>query len=127
MCFSERELLAEEWRPVVGFPRYEVSNLGRLRSRIRTTDWAILATFATSKGYRRIALCREDGSKQKFRVHRLVLEAFVGPCPPGMECRHFPDNDTANNRLTNLGWATPVLNMLDRRVHDMRKRIARLA
>mgnify|MGYP002780477625 CR=1 FL=1 len=50
-------------------------------------------------------------------VHTLVLEAFVGPCPPGMECRHFPDRDPTNNNLTNLSWGTRSRNQRDRNAH----------
>lgn len=49
-------------------------------------------------------------------VHRLMLEAFVGPCPPGMECRHL--NGVADdNRLENLCWGTHLENEMDRRRH----------
>jgi hypothetical protein len=50
-------------------------------------------------------------------VHRLVLEAFVGPCPIGMQCRHFPDPNPANCNLKNLQWGTPMENTEDKRVH----------
>jgi hypothetical protein len=46
-------------------------------------------------------------------VHRLVLETFVGPCPPGMECCH-EDDDRGNNVLSNLRWDTPKANAADR-------------
>lgn len=49
---------------------------------------------------------------RKYRVHRLVLEAFVGPCPPGMECCHNNGNP-ADNRLENLRWDTRSANCLD--------------
>ena len=51
------------------------------------------------------------------RVPRLVLEAFVGPCPPGMEACHFPDRNPGNNRLENLRWDTPKSNQADRKLH----------
>jgi len=51
------------------------------------------------------------------RVSRLVLEAFVGPCPPGMEACHFPDRNPSNNRLENLRWDTPKANQADRNYH----------
>lgn len=47
-------------------------------------------------------------------VHRLVLEAHVGPCPPGMEACHYPDPDPANNRLANLRWDTHLENARDK-------------
>jgi hypothetical protein len=52
------------------------------------------------------------GSQSQRAVHRLVLEAFVGPCPPGMEGCHN-DGDQLNNRLDNLRWDTPSNNKLD--------------
>jgi len=52
------------------------------------------------------------GNKNARLVHRLVLEAFVGPCPEGMECRHI-DGNPANNRLENLTWGTRQDNRLD--------------
>jgi len=57
-----------------------------------------------------------DKKSRIFRVHRLVLEAFVGPCPEGMECRHL-DGDPSNNRLENLRWGTPAENTEDKRKH----------
>jgi hypothetical protein len=47
-------------------------------------------------------------------AHRLVLEAFVGPCPPGMECAHN-NNIRNDNRPDNLRWATRQENMDDQR------------
>jgi hypothetical protein len=45
-------------------------------------------------------------------VHRLVLKAFVGPCPEGMEGCHW-DGDACNNKLDNLRWATHAENVED--------------
>jgi hypothetical protein len=63
-----------------------------------------------------------DGKKHRRYIHRLVLEAFVGPCPEGMEARHFPDRDPANNQLGNLSWASPKTNQADRVVHGTSNR-----
>jgi len=45
-------------------------------------------------------------------VHRLVLEAFVGKCPKGMECRHL-DGNSLNNNINNLCWGTRSENQRD--------------
>lgn len=50
-------------------------------------------------------------------AHRLILEIFVGPCPEGMEARHFPDPDPTNNAVANLSWAPHKVNMGDRVTH----------
>ena len=42
-------------------------------------------------------------------IHRLVLEAFVGPCPEGMETCHNNGVRT-DNRLENLRWDTSSAN-----------------
>ena len=52
-------------------------------------------------------------------VHRLVLEAFVGPCPKGLECCHN-DGNPANNHLDNLRWDTRTSNRGDDIKHGVR-------
>jgi hypothetical protein len=63
-------------------------------------------------GYQQIKL----GRSRQTKVHILVLEAFVGPRPDGMVCRHL-DGNPQNNRLSNLRWGTPEENYADRRLH----------
>ncbi len=111
------------WRPVVGFEGYDVSDLGFVRT-WRTTKPGILRKQPVlrrigvdSGGYHYVALRDSDGKRRNKGVHVLVLDAFVGPCPEDMEARHFPDRDKANNRLTNLSWGTLVENWNDKRVH----------
>lgn len=53
------------------------------------------------------------GRGNKFLVHRLVLLAFVGPCPEGCDGLHGPGGHT-DNRLVNLYWGTPIQNMMDK-------------
>jgi hypothetical protein len=69
-----------------------------------------------------------DGIKHHAKVHRLVLEAFVGPCPEGKECAH--DNGVrTDNRLSNLAWKTKLENGADRKRHGTanRKPVQKLA
>lgn len=77
------------------------------------TRWRKLKSERCKNGYFRVTL-RVNGKFVHFSVHRLVLLAFVGPCPEGMQCRHYPDPDKGNNRLSNLSWGTPEQNGLDR-------------
>jgi transcriptional regulator with XRE-family HTH domain len=74
-------------------------------------------------GHLEITLCK-NGVRKKHKVHRLILETFVGPCPPGMECRHL-DGNPQNNRLDNLCWGTPKENQADRIVHGTDNRGSR--
>lgn len=110
--------LTEEWRPVEGYPGYEVSDLGRVRSwRSNGKGGGFRAAprvFSPSKkrnGYLQVNLWR-DGVRSTFTVHSLVAEAFIGPRPEGQECRHR-DGDKSNNRKSNLLWGTPSENSMD--------------
>lgn len=112
----------ERWLPVVGYEgRYEVSDLGRVRSlsRVRShgRKWRgrVLQPWAMPRGYLVVNLWF-DNKQQPSLVHRLVLSAFIGPAPEGTEGRHG-DGNPANNNLTNLSWGTHSENQLDQVAH----------
>jgi hypothetical protein len=68
-----------------------------------------------------LAVCLVQGGVKRTRhVHRLVLEAFLGPCPEGMECCH-DDGRPENNRLDNLRWDTRRANVQDRSRHGTQR------
>jgi len=106
----------EEWKAVVGYEgAYEVSDQGRVRSlrfKYREEDYHMLKSFTNEHGYVMISLYKPTGKKQK-RVHRLVLEAFVGPCPPGYNTNH-KNFDRTDNRLENLEWIEIKRNLAQR-------------
>lgn len=116
----------ERWLPMPDWPGYEVSDWGRVRSYwmpggVRTesrksgirSKSRLLRCSLGKRGYLVVTIAR-DGQRHKARyVHSLVLEAFVGPCPPGMEACHGPDPTQTNNRLDNLRWDTRSKNLID--------------
>lgn len=118
--------MIETWRPVRGFEdRYEVSDHGRVRSVDRLLkcrgDGVVrhrgrILSQTASNGYPRVALGVGGGDSVRARVHVLVLEAFVGPRPEGMEARHL-DGDRTNNRVGNLRWSDHLTNMRDKADH----------
>lgn len=102
-----------------------MSDQGRVRSLFRVVrardggrrdvPGRVLRPGLDPNGYHRLCLHRE-GTAFTRKVHRLVLEAFVGPCPDGMMCCHA--NGVRNdNRLENLRWDTASANMMDRVQH----------
>lgn len=116
----------EDFRDIEGFDGYQVSNMGRVRSRRVNGknprgEWIILNPTPDRRGYPRACLFR-NGRKIFRRVHRLVLETFVGPRPDGMDGCHDPDPDPANNRLSNIRWDTHESNMKDSIRHGRRPR-----
>ena len=117
---------SEEWRPIPDWEGlYEVSDLGIVRS----VDRIVVRNDGTTRKYpgvilkqkidrrrgkhdrRSVGLSRQ-GRTQWTTAGRLVLRAFVGPCPEGMECCHANDVQ-ADNRLVNLRWDTHENNILD--------------
>ncbi len=110
---TSQHITSVEFRDVVGFPGYRVGSDGFLWSRHVKDTWRPLITSRHPSGYRFTHLKNPmaRGYCRRY-VHRLVLEAFVGPCPPGMQCCHY-DGDKSNNAATNLRWDTRRANMLD--------------
>jgi hypothetical protein len=108
----------ETWKPIPGYPAYEASDLGRVRSidRIqygRTYVGTVLATRVSNRGYDLANVRDADGKAQTRTVHTLVLLAFTGPPPPGQVSRHLND-DPHDNRLANLAYGTPEENEQDK-------------
>jgi hypothetical protein len=95
------------WLPIKDFPNYEVSNEGLVRN-VNTKHILKLNTKKGTHPYKRVHLSNKGIAKYPL-VHRLVLIAFVGDCPKGMQCLHA-DNNPANNNLSNLSWNTPKKN-----------------
>jgi hypothetical protein len=102
------------FRHIPGFPGYGVDTDGNVWTCLRSarSRWRTLTKESGRGGYQSVVL-RVSGRVIRRRVHRLVLEAFVGPRPPGLECCHYPDHTSSNNRLRNLRWDTHRENMQD--------------
>ncbi len=123
-------MMSERWLPVPGRGGYEVSDRGRVRSVARTivtstgrhqrVPGRMLRTRAARDGYRYV----RTGEGPRHAVHRLVLAAFVGPCPPGHQGCHN-DGDPSNNDLSNLRWDTPSRNCRDQVRHGTHRQTQR--
>lgn len=72
-----------------------------------------LKGYITDKGYRTVCVRDANGKRRYIKEHRIILETFNGPCPPGMEGCHG-NGVRSDNRLENLRWDTPVSNAADR-------------
>lgn len=116
----------EVWRDVPGFPGYQVSNAGRVRSIdrfVRTANGQnrayrgkiMRAAKATPSGHLKLLLRRAGGGRAQF-VHALVLLAFAGPRPDEQQVRHL-NGIACDNRLCNLAYGTPRENAADKISH----------
>ena len=109
----------------LGFPGYRVGSDGSVWSLWKKTSYrktGIASVIGTE--WKKMKLMIQDPSGyfivtllgKPRRVHRLVLRAFVGEPPPGMECCHEDGNRT-NPALSNLRWDTRKNNNADRLRH----------
>ena len=98
----------EEWKNIVNYDNYEVSNFGRIRNK---NTKRILRTAVQNSGYTIVSL-RRAGKTKTHAVHRLVLEAF-NPISQAWtyEVNHI-DWDKTNNTLENLEWVKRSENLL---------------
>ncbi len=129
--------VAVEYRPIPGFPGYQAGDDGTLWS-----CWKLSGGRATGGSFDNEAsawvntgirqrqlkpqpygkywknLVSVNGKKVKLAIHTAVLLAFVGPCPPGLECRHL-DGNQSNNTRGNLAWGTKKENAADKLRHGV--------
>lgn len=125
--------MTEHWNSIPGYEGlYEVSDLGRVRSLARFVargrgqyrqPGRVLRPATRKSGHQHVILARH-GVHQSRQVHHLVLEAFIGRCPDGMEGCHDNGNP-ADNSLGNLRWDTRSANVRDSVTHGTHNRARR--
>lgn len=110
----------EVWVDIKGYEgHYQVSNLGRVRSRergmfvkqrhYRERAWRITKSTVQKlhkdgKGYYKASLC-VNGKVSQSTVHRLVALAFI-PNPENKPAINHINSDCLDNRVANLEWCT---------------------
>lgn len=128
----------ETWREIPGFPLYEVSDIGNVRSWRR--NGLVLGQRLNgprplvrresprplrpmdSNGYLAVGLWAKGSSNAvRKKVHELVLLAFVGERPNGMHICHGNGIPT-DNRLLNLRYDTRKANQGDMVKHGRSQR-----
>lgn len=112
----------EEWRDIDGFPGYQVSNHGRVRTFWKRKHYPtgygtynyisdtanIMSLSDDGNGYMKVMLyCKTDGKRYCKKVHRLVAEAFI-PNPYGLgytvDHIHSGREGKFDNSVDNLQW-----------------------
>lgn len=104
-------------KTIPNFPDYSITKDGKVWSvpRIGTRGGWIKSFPGKTGGYICINLYFNNKKCQR-KIHRLVLETYVGPCPIGMEGCHNNDIKT-DNRLENLRWDTKSANIKEAIIH----------
>lgn len=115
-----------EYRPIPNFPGYAAGSDGSIwtcRERGGPRQWRLghvwrpmVPNVNNGSGYKRLTVTDANGKRYCRTVHVLVLEAFAGLCPSGLQARHL-DGDQLNCRADNLAWGTVQANHDDKQRH----------
>ncbi len=105
-------MVAEVFRMINEFPRYDVSNFGLVRNR-RTGR--LMKAGDNGAGYLIVWLYKNKKRYAKS-VHRLVCEAFIDN-PNNYECCDHIDRCKTNNHVSNLRWVTHSMNNKNRKTY----------
>ena len=113
----------EIWKDIANFSKYQVSNLGRIKSKGRYTKVGIknqdkcyrkeyiVDGFINKKGYKQVTLYDDNGKPKTMRVHKLVALAFIENKDNLPQINH-KDGNKQNNCVDNLEWCTHQENVL---------------
>jgi hypothetical protein len=118
------DTIEEKWKDLVGWETYyEVSSLGRWRSKTRVvTDGRTIRGKMLKPwfkdGYRIASL----PNGKKIGLHRLICETFHGPAPEGKPWALHRNGVRDDNRPENLYWGDQVDNVADALRHGTHAR-----
>lgn len=106
------DYVKEEWKEIIGFHDYYVSNFGRIKSYRRSKNGIILKQQVNKYGYCWVSISDDNNKKHYVQVHRAVLKAF-DPIDnmDQFEVNH-KDENKSNNCLSNLEWSTHFDNVM---------------
>lgn len=90
----------EKIKPIIGFPRFFVTNLGRVLRKNSKGGFEEVKQHLNKRFYYDVGLTK-DGKTHTKKVSRLVAQAFIGPIPEGYFVDHI-DCNKEHNYVTNL-------------------------
>jgi hypothetical protein len=100
------------WATVKNASNYEISNYGDLRNK---TTMKISTIRPRQDGYVSTNILYDDGVRRSILIHRLVMEVLGPENPKNMPTVNHKNYDMADNRLSNLEWATHLEQNLHRK------------
>lgn len=111
--YSYEGIEGEKWKDILGFPSYQVSNQGRIRSYSkRYSSWQLFTpqpNRRTGRWY--VQMKNQDGKAKNLSLSRIVAHAFVDGYEEGDTVNHV-NGDINDNRADNLEWVSQAQNDL---------------
>lgn len=113
--------MEEVWRYIKGYEgKYQVSNLGNIKSFYKCKNGKIMKQLANPNGYLYVALDKGNRNYKRFLIHRLVAQTFLPNIENKPQVNHI-DGNKHNNKLDNLEWVTGSENQIHSYKHKLRK------
>lgn len=101
--YDWEELPDEEWKEILGYSSYYISNMGRVKKYIKTYDKYVLLSLNINSRTGRVYIKIEGKGLQ---VSRLVGFAFLDGYSEEKNTIEHIDNDVTNNKASNLMWVS---------------------
>lgn len=98
----------EVWKGILGYSRYEVSNMGR----VRNSRGMLKQQINIRNGYVYVTLQSDTGKRKNIRVHILVAHAFCDGFSEERNTVNHIDGNKENNKAENLEWVSQQDNNL---------------
>lgn len=102
------DLDGEEWKEILGYPKYYVSNMGRFKHYSERYNSYFLLTININSITNRQYIC--IANKKTFSVPRLVAHTFIDGFSEENNTVNHKDGDVSNNKASNLEWVSQSVN-----------------
>ena len=118
LTYDFEDLDNEEWREVLGYPNYFVSNFGRFKKYIKSSEGFILmkTTYNKTVEYNYIGMVNDKGKRKNLRACRVVGFAFVDGFSEEKNTINHIDGNKTNDSSYNLEW----ISQHDNNLHSYR-------
>lgn len=109
---SSREYITEfdpkeEWKPILGWDGYHVSNKGRIKAFAeRYGTYFLIKQFPNANNGRPYVMLTSGGTRKNLQVARLVAYAFVNGHSEKRNTVNHKDGNVQNNNADNLEWCS---------------------
>lgn len=112
--YDFEDLPNEQWKPILGYPRHYVSNMGRIKSYKKRYDSYVLLSQQPNKNNDRpyIRITNSNGKSKNLAVARVVAHAFCNGFDETHNTVNHKDGNVMNNKADNLEWTSQSENNL---------------